>query len=211
MTTTTTWQFPELPEAFWDQLLESLHNDISNLMHERYGVRLVPTAQVVASPMYAALDEIADEKTQVEISRSYQGTKNLIPTSIGALMGNISSAFAADRPDARLMSDVGIDGLISVTLDLDIPTDNESITLRPMMSIRVIGPPNGYTIGPTVYTEGIVGSKAGVAFSESELDSIDALNRIVRKDELMAALTRALDELEAQEQEVGYQAIWSLK
>ena len=50
-TTTTTWQFPELPDAFWDQLLESLHNDISTLMHERYGVRLVPTAQVVASPM----------------------------------------------------------------------------------------------------------------------------------------------------------------
>ena len=109
------------------------------------------------------------------------------------------------------MSDVGIDGLISVTLDLDIPTDSEAITLRPMMSIRVTGPPNGYTIGPTVYTEGVVGSDTGVSFSESDLQSIDALNRIVRKDELMAALTKALDELEAKEQELGYQALWSLK
>ena len=185
-TTTTTWQFPTLPNAFWDQLLASLHDDISGLMRDRYGITLVPTEKVVASPLYAALDGIDDENTQVEISRSYKGTKNLIPTSLGAMLSNVSSTFAADRPDARLMTDVGIDGLISVTLDLDIPTDSEQITLRPMLSIRVVGPPNGYVVGPTVYTEGIVGSKAGVGFSEADLASVDALNNIVRKDELMA-------------------------
>lgn len=212
VTTTTTWQFPQLPTEFWDELLESLHDDISDLLKERYGIKLIPVETVVASPQYANMEEIEDENTQVEISRSYKGTKNLIPTSLRAMVGNVSSTFAADRPDARLMADLGVDGLIAVTLDLDVPTDTDQITLRPMLSLRVTGPPNGYMIGPTIYTEGLVGSKAGVPTNEADLSSVESLmSSVVRKDEIMAALTRALDELEAQERELGYHDLWAMK
>ncbi len=50
-----------------------------------------------------------------------------------------------------------------------------------------------------------------MTFNEEELGDINALNRIVRKEELMAALVKALDELEAQEKELGYEQIWSMK
>lgn len=210
-TRTQTWQFPQLSDAFWDQLLENMNKDITALLRRRYGIDIIPVEQVVAAPSYAALEAVKDENTQVEVERSYRGTKNLIPTSLSALAGNISSTFAADRPDSRLMHELGVDGLISVTLDLDVPTDTDKITLRPVMSIRVTGPPNGYQIGPTVYAEGLASSPRGVSFSEAELQDINALNRIVRKDDLMRALTQALDELEAKERELGYQAIWALK
>ncbi len=193
-------------------MLESLHDDISKLLRQRYDIRLIPVEQVVASPEYAKLEEIEDENTQVEISRSDRGTKNLIPTSLSAMVANVSSTFAADRPDARLMSDLGVDGLISVTLDLDVPTDTEQITLRPMLSLRVVGPPNGYMIGPTIYTEGLVGSKAGVPISDADLNSVeDLMGSIVRQEELMDALSRALDQLEEQEAELGYDVLWALK
>jgi hypothetical protein len=210
VTTTTTWQFPQLPDEFWDQLLESLHGDITSILQQRYGIEMIPVEQVTSSPMYAALEEIEDENTQVEIKRTYKGTKSLIPTSLSAMLGSISSTFAADRPDSRLMSELGVDGLISVTLDLDVPTDIDQITLRPMMSIRVTGPPNGYTIGPTVYVEGLVGSKRGATFMEGTKEIV-TLNKIVRQKELMQALVQALDELDAKEDEMGYDALWALK
>lgn len=209
-TTTTTWQFPHLPDAFWDQLLTSLHSDITSILKKRYGIQMIPMEQVTSSPLYAELDEITDANTQVAISRSYKGTKNLIPTSFSAMVGSISSTFAADRPDSRLMSALGVDGLISVTLDLDVPTDTDKVTLRPMMSIRVTGPPNGYTIGPTVYVEGVIGSDMGATFDEGSTDVV-TLNKIVRQKELMQALVQALDELEQLESEVGYDELWSLK
>ena len=85
------------------QSFETLNGDITALLQQRYGINMIPVQQVVQAPSYAKLEAIDDENTQVEISRSYAGTKNLIPTSFSAMIGSISSTFAADRPDARLM------------------------------------------------------------------------------------------------------------
>jgi hypothetical protein len=92
-----------------------------------------------------------------------------------------------------------------------VPTDTDKITLRPIMSVRITGPPNGYTVGPTVYAEGMISTDKGVASSETEFNDINAFNRIVRKDELMAVLTKALNKLEAKEKAEGYDLIWALK
>ena len=210
-TTTETWQFPPLPTAFWDQLLENINADIQNLMQERYGIQFIPVGQVVASGEYAKLEEIDQESSDVKIKRSYKGTKNLVPTSISGLLGQVSSTFAADRPEARLIRELGVDGLVAITLDLDLPTDTDKVTLRPRMGIRITGPPTSHTAGQAVYLEGGISSDKGVTFNESELENINALNRIVRKEELMAALVQAINELEAQEKELGYDLIWALK
>jgi hypothetical protein len=119
-TTTKTWQFPQLSNAFWDQLLENIHSDITSLLKDRYGIGLIPVELVVRAPTYAELQPISDENTTVEIERTYKGTKSLIPTSFSALVGAISSTFASDRPDSRLMNELEVDGLISITLDLDL-------------------------------------------------------------------------------------------
>lgn len=210
-TTTTTWQFPPLPDAFWDQLMENLYADVAGLLKARYGITFIPVDQVTASVEYAKLEEINDENTTVEIERSYKGTKKLIPTSVSGLWGQISSTFAADRPEARLIRELGVDGLVSITLDLDLPTDTEAITLRPIIGIRITGTSGADDGAQVSYFSGGASIDKGEPVREGDAQNINALNRIVRKDDLMAAIVKGLDELEAREKELGYDLIWALK
>ncbi|MCK9211933.1 MAG: hypothetical protein M0P61_13920 [Ignavibacteriaceae bacterium] len=210
-TTTRTWQFPKVPVEYWDKALDNLYKDVTKVLKDEYGISVIPIEQVVNSPLYSELEEIKDEYTTVEISRSYKGTKNLLPTRIGNILKSISSTFASDRPEARLMRELGVDGLISVTVDLALPTDRQEVTLAPRMAFRITGPPNGYIVGPTVYAQGVVSDEKGVPFSESEFKDINALNKIIRKDDIISAFKKALKEQEAKEKELGYQAIWNLQ
>jgi hypothetical protein len=210
-TTTRTWQFPKVPVEYWDRVLDNLYKDVSGLLKDEYGISIIPIEQVVSAPQYKELEEIKDEYTKVEISRSYKGTKNLLPTRLDNILKSISTTFASDRPEARLMRELGVDGLIAVTVDLSLPTDRSEITLAPRMAFRIIGPPNGYIAGPTVYAQGVVHDEKGVPFSESELKDINVLNKIIRKDDLMLAMKKALKEQDAKEKEMGYTAIWGLQ
>ena len=139
------------------------------------------------------------------------GTKKLVPTSVSGLWGRISSTFAADRPEARLIRELGVDGLVSITLDLDLPTDTDAITLRPILAISITGTAGGDDGTQVAYFSGGVQIDKGVGMVESDFQDINALNRIVRKDDLLRAIEQGLDELEAQEKELGYDLIWALK
>jgi hypothetical protein len=210
-TTTRTWEFPKVPVEYWDKLLDNLYVDVTKLLKDEYGISTIPIEQVVAAPLYKELEEIEDAYTKVEISRSYKGTKNLLPTRLSNIVKSISTTFASDRPDARLMRELGVDGLVAVTVDLALPTDRSEVTLAPRMSFRITGLPNGYIAGPTIYAQGVVSDEKGVPFVDSEFKDINALNKIIRKDDLLAAMKKALKEQEAKEKELGYEAIWGLQ
>lgn len=210
-TTTRTWQFPKVPVEHWDKVLDNLYKDITAVFNDEYGISIIPIEHVVSAPQYKELEEIKDEYTKVEISRSYKGTKNLLPTRLGNILKSISTTFASDRPEARLMRELGVDGLISVTVDLALPTDRQEVTLAPRMAWRIIGQPNGYIVGPTVYAQGVVQDEKGVPFNDSEFKDINALNKIIRKDDLISAMKKAFKEQEAKEKELGYHSIWSLQ
>lgn len=210
-TTTRTWQFPKVPVEYWDKVLDNLYKDVASVLREDYNISVIPMEQVVNAPQYKELEEIKDEYTTVEISRSYKGTKNLLPTTLGNILKSVSTTFASDRPDARLMRELGVDGLVAVTVDLAIPTDRSEVTLAPRMAFRITGGPNGYIAGPTVYAQGVVHDAKGVPFAESEFNDINVLNNIIRKEDLIAALKKVLKEQEIKEKELGYTAIWNLQ
>ncbi|NKB70148.1 MAG: hypothetical protein GKR89_23995 [Candidatus Latescibacteria bacterium] len=210
-TTTETRQFPQLPEVFWDNLVEEMYADFEATLTNNWDVELIPVERALQAPSYAGLEPIDDGITTVEVEKSYKGTKNLIPTTLGALMGSISSTFASDRIDARLIRELGVDGIIAVTVDLEMPWDE--FTLSPRMSYRISGPPNGYVVGPTIYGQGVV-SGPGVPLDEAKLqadDILDVLATIVRQDELIAAFAASLSYLQQEEVKQGYEEIWALK
>jgi hypothetical protein len=210
-TTTRTWQFPKVPIDYWDKVLENVYRDITTLFRDEYGITMVPIDNVIAASAYKELEEIPDEYSTVQITRSYKGTKNLLPTNLKNILKSVSTTFASDKADARLMRELGVDGLIAITIDVAIPTDRSEITLAPRMSWRIIGPPNGYIAGPTVYAQGLVHDDLGVPFGDSELKDINMLNKIIRKDDLLAAMRKTLKEQELKEKELGYTAIWNLQ
>ncbi|NUQ82697.1 MAG: hypothetical protein HUU10_13890 [Bacteroidetes bacterium] len=215
-TTTSTRKFPTLPDAYWDKLLDNLYKDVSGLMKKRYNIELIPMEKVLASKTYQDLEEIKDEASVVEVSKSYKGTKSLIPTSLSSMISSVSSTFAADRTDARLIEELDVDGLISVTLDLEMPWFDEAAkaTLAPRLAIRISGEPNGYLYGPTIYTQGVVygmGDPISDAIMESGSFPGEFLEGVVRLKDLNTLLNKALDEQAAREKELGYQEIWNLR
>ncbi len=213
-TTTTTTErktFPQLPDAYWENLVNGLYADFENVLNKNYDMELIPIADVLRAPSYARLEPITDEVSVVEVEKSYKGTKNLIPTTLSAIIGNISTTFASDRVDARLIEELGVDGLIAVTLDLEM--DWETAALSPRMSIRISGAPNGYIAGPTIYIQGVI-TGPGVDWDEARMEAnyvMDALPNTIRQKDLMTALEKGIRQMSAKEKEADYETLWSLK
>jgi hypothetical protein len=53
--------------------------------------------------------------------------------------------------------------------------------------------------------------RSGVPFSGADLKNINALNKIERKDDVMGASRKALQEMTEKERQMGYQSIWALQ
>lgn len=210
-TTTYTKQFPTLPDVFWDNLINDMYEDVLATLNKNMGAEFIPMEEVINAPSFQKLPVIEDDITEVEVSKSYPGTRTLLPTSFGAIMSSISTTFASDRFDAKLINELGVDGLVAVTVDLEMPWDKD--TLVPRMSFRITGAPNGYIYGPTVFAEGVIVGE-GVDFDEAKEDSeigIDLLNKIVQQENFIKAFDRALQELKAEEQRHGYEKIWAIQ
>lgn len=208
-TTTITRQFPVLPNAYWDQLMNNSYKDVVKVMKDM-NISLIPVEKVTASKEYEFLDDVNDINNQYEVVRKYKNTKSLVPSSLDKLMSSFSSTFANDRPEVRLIDELGVDGLIGVSIDLVIDKNSEQIKLAPRMVIRMIGGSNGYSVGPLTYANGYIYG-AGVPFSEAEFSNINALNRITRKDDMMKMLAKGLKSLGQKEKEMGYDDIWALQ
>ncbi|MEZ0371100.1 MAG: hypothetical protein ACAI44_18545, partial [Candidatus Sericytochromatia bacterium] len=210
-TTTITNQFPQLPDAYWDQLLQSVNGEFASLLKKQHGINLVPTEKLMQAKTYAELEDTPVENTYRFVQRSYKGSKYLLPHSVGAVLNNVSSTFASDKPLARLMKETGTDGLVTMALHLQVAADaNSKIVLIPVLNFQIYGPPNGYVVGPTTYATGQVAG-TGVPYSSKELADPASLNRIIQLKDLMAGFQKALADLEAKEKEAGYQAIWALQ
>jgi hypothetical protein len=213
VTTTTTTkiirQFPKLPDSYWEQLMENSYKDISKTLKD-LNIELIPVQKVTSSKEYGFLEEINDVNNEREIVKKYKNTKTLMATSLAKIIENTSSTFANDRPEVRLIDELGVDGLIGVAVDLAVDRKSDLIKLIPRLSIKLIGGANGYTVGPVTYATGYV-SGSGTSFSESEFSNINALNRITRKDDMIKLLSKGLKEMIKKEKEAGYDSIWSLQ
>ena len=210
-TRTETRQFPKLPDIFWDNLIESTYRDVVATLQNNYNIELIPIEQVTSSPSYDELESIDDEITEVAVSKSYKNTKNLIPTTLAAIIGSASSTFASDRVDARLIEELGVDGLIAVTIDLEMPWEEFSLT--PRMSFRISGAPNGYIYGPTIFAQGVIHGN-GVELDEAKQKSeigIDVLDKVVRRKQMIRAFDKSLKELKKVESQYAYDDIWTLQ
>ncbi len=210
-TTTTTRKFTVLPDAYWEELVDELYRDFESVLKRNHNISLIPVEKVISAPSYDDLEPISDNVSVVEVEKSYKNTKNLIPTTLSAIIDNISTTFASDRIDARLLRELGVDGLISVTIDLEMPW--EEFTLTPRMSIRISGEPNGYIAGPTIFLQGLVTGN-GIPLEKAKMNAehiMEVLPSIIRKDELMSALDTGLKQVHNAEMGKGYEELWSLK
>ena len=137
-TTTRSRQFAQLPTAFYQQLANDMHGDLMSAMQGAWNVEMIPISQVLASPRYQQFDAVRDTSTSEYASASYGGLRTIFDPSPWATLsaGDLSGPFSmADRE--RLMDELGVDGLVAVTIDLSMPWSEFSLT--PTINLHITG------------------------------------------------------------------------
>ena len=110
-TVTTTYQFPQLPDAFWEQLLNSIHADIVTIFKKEFNIEIVPTEKITASPHYKNFYTVGEKNTDELIVKTYKDTQNMSPSRVSDILGAVSTNMTSDRPITNLMKDADVDGI----------------------------------------------------------------------------------------------------
>lgn len=203
---TTTWQFPQLSDAQWDATLRTLHDQVAAAV-QAMGHEVVSIDKAVQAHSYSTLEAVEDTNTDVRVSRSLAGSRPQIATSLSGLWKQAGTTFASDTPSARIMREIGADALLDVILDLEVGDMDGKIVLRPKMTVRMTGAPNGYHLSSVYFGGQLVGG--GGSPATETVSSPEALDRMTRVRDLGMAFARALEALAAKQAPLGYEAIWA--
>tara|TARA_R110002096_G_scaffold170131_10_gene342256 strand:+ start:25477 stop:27165 length:1689 start_codon:yes stop_codon:yes gene_type:complete len=209
-TTTTTFQFPELDDSYWNQFLENIYSDLSSTLKNDYGVTMVDVDEITSNPIYDEFYTPKDANNTEYISKNLRDTKRLVANSLGEILGDRTTALIADNsPAARLTRDMNMDAFMDVVINYQVAGGKDNtIVLLPRVNYRVTGQNQGYDGTSSVWLQGSI-EGPGVSFSEDEFSDLNALNRIGQKDVIVNLIRQSLKELSEEQDKFGYQAIWN--
>lgn len=212
-TTTTThikkW-FPKLEEKNWQNLANNLYDQFANKLKSEYGVHIVDVNKMLKAKAYSEMKPIIDTVTQTFVEKGAYGTKRLIRTGAIDYIKDIKTTFAGDNTNEKIIQELGLDGLIAVTIDLDF--DLKSAGLNPVVKITAFSPNVTYRMAGK-YFEMDFSTKAK-SLKEAGTYQVaagpeQAVYNIIKGDELMNAFKLAMDELKRGEKEnPAYHRLW---
>lgn len=212
-TTTTTYEFPELPEDYWDNALDKAYQEIVNFFKSEYGIDFVPVENVTATAQYNDLFAATNDVSSKRVLKSYKNTKRYTPSSIGEILGSISSNVTTDNPTVNMMKTAGeVDGLVSIHIDLTVGGNKEGkVVLYPTMQISVAGRDETRQDKQGKYFDGQITRKTGEPFNGDHLKANKAaLVDAISLPYLLGAMKEGITTLRAKEVEMGYDAIWGI-
>ena len=107
-------------------------------MQNEYGVNVVDVNKILKAKAYAEMKPIIDTVTQTFVEKGAYGTKRLIKTGAIDYIRDIKTTFPADQTNEKIITELDLDGLIAVTVDLDF--DLKSAGLNPVVKITAFSP-----------------------------------------------------------------------
>lgn len=208
-TTTTTFQFPELDDQYWNQFLENIYADVTSTLRSEYGVSIVDVDQITSNPIYDEFYTPEDENSKEYIAKNLRDTKRLIANSLGEILGDRTTVLIADDgPASRLMRGMNMDAFMDIVINYQVAGGKDNtIVLIPNVSYSVSGQTQGYDGTANVWFSGNI-QGPGVPFSESEFSDLNALNRIGQKDVIVKLINQSIKELSEEQNKFGYQTVW---
>lgn len=209
-TTTTTFQFPELDDQYWNQYLENMYADLTGLLKNEYGASVVDVNQITANPIYDEFYTPDEENTMEYIAKNLRNTKRLIPRSIGEILGERTTAMIADgETTPRLIRDMNMDAFMDVVINYQVAGgEGNKIVLVPNVSYRIIGQTQAFDGTSNVWLQGTI-QGPGIPFSEAEFSDLNALNRIGQKDVIIKLIKQSIADLTSKQSEFGYDKVWN--
>lgn len=212
-TTTTTLDFPELPEAYWEQTMDQIYQEVVTFFKTEYDVEFVPVEDVTSSENYKTLFPPKEKINDKIVRRSYKNTSRTRPQSFSEIFGGVSSNQTADNPRVNLMKEAGeVDGMLSMHLSLVISANKEgNIVMLPTLSLSIAGRDESRDDKEGKYLDGLVQRKVGEPYNEELLKSNPSeLLRVCSVSQLLHAAKSGIATLRAKEVEMGYDRIWSI-
>ncbi len=201
-TSTKEIQFPQLPDAKWDAVLESFYVDIKKVFEEELGAAYLPIEKVKATEAYQRMDDFSkdDANTTVAVSRGYKGLK------IISAFVPVAESWGPNSNMNKLIAETGANAVLKVTLDLQTAWQGKDAVMIPKLALEMSGTANGNVFPTKYFTATVIGK--GVEFKKDGLD----LDSIVRKADLIASLRKGLKEMMAAEKANGdYNIVWPVK
>jgi len=211
-TTTTTYEFPQLPNEYWDVAMDDFYKRMVQYFDDSMNVKFAPVEHVTQAPGYNTLFESVEINDETEISRTYKDTKRATPNSIREVFSNLSSSQSSETPSAYLMKIVNIDGLVTMDISFDIGANKAGkVVLLPTVKFSITGMDETKQNRLGTYADGYITYRQGIPFS-AELAKSDPnyLSSILNVDNIMSCMAYMLSNLKAKEVEMGYDAIWSI-
>ncbi|HCD53133.1 MAG TPA: hypothetical protein DEQ34_11835 [Balneolaceae bacterium] len=210
-TTTTTWQFPQLDDTYWDQFLENIYADLTGMLRDEYGASVVDVDKITANPIYDEFYLPNDANTEKYISKNLRDTKRLYPSSFGEILGDRKTSLIADAdPMPRLLRDMDLDAIMTLAIDYRVAADkDDKIVLLPLVSYKVVGQTQAFDGQANTWLQGTI-EGPGVSFSREEFSDLNALNRIGQKDRILDLIRQSVDEMTSRQDEFGYDHVWEV-
>lgn len=212
-TTTTThikkW-FPKLTENTWQKFVNNLYDRFKAELKNSYSVDVIDVDKIIKTKAYSEMKPISDTVTQTFVEKGAYGTKRLIKTGAIDYIKDIKTTFVGDRTNEKIIKELGLDGLMAVTIDLDF--DLQSAGLNPVVKITAFSPNVTYRMAGKYFemdfsTEAKSLKEAGKY--NASVGPEQAIYKIIKGNELIAAFKLAIDELKRGEKEQpAYNEIW---
>ncbi len=211
-TTTTTYEFPQLPDSYWDNAMDRFYKEFVKVFNEEFNIQYVDVATVIATPQYAETFGNAEYNTDKGIQKTYKGTRRVSPSSLNEIFSTLSSSQSGDTKTAMMMKAAGIDGLVSLEINFDIGANRDNkVILMPTVNFTVQGMDETKGNREGMYAQGRLTINEGVPFSSEALkNNPDYLIDILNMPSLIETLAYMLENLRLKEVEMGYDKIWSI-
>ena len=211
-TRTTTYEFPQLPDAHWEAMMEDFYTQFTAMMQEEMNIAFVPVEKVTGTADYHTLFGNAEVNSRAKISHAYKNTLRVQPKSIAEIFGNLSSSKSNENTATKMMTEAGIDGLVSIAINFTIGADrNDKVILIPSVRFSMSGMDETKDKRQGTYADGYVTYQIGIPFNGDQVKSDPAyLSRALNISQMVDCLRFMLKTLHQKEVEMGYDKIWSI-
>jgi hypothetical protein len=204
----------KLPKEALLQIAEESYHGFKKEIESNWKVEIMDIEDVMKSSVYQDLEDYATTDSEDYITAPYKDCKVMIPTTFNELIKSGSVSFPSDNPMVRLKRDLDVDAIAALVIDFHTTTEgeNQEIVIIPTMSLKIIGDIRSPQFGPTVFIQGVL---KGISMPYEEvLEKIDGgvnqLNALLKKDEMLPEIGKAIQKIKSEEADKGYLKIWKL-
>jgi len=212
-TTTTTYEFPQVPDDYWEYVMESIYSEVTAFFDSEYGIEFIPVEDLTTVPEYQQYFGAEAENTKSKVKMSYKNTLRTRPNTFSEIFANASSNQTADNPTVNMMKKAGdIDGLLSMNLTLSVSGNEDgNVVLIPIFTFSITGRDEDRNDKQGTYINGTVIRYTGEPFnSKAVKSSKEALLQACSFDQIKRMLQDGIRKMREKEIAMGYDRIWNI-